>query len=1097
MTDPDAESATRKRELLARRLRERTAKPAAYPLSFGQQRLWFLDKFSPGGAVYNIPLALRLRGVLDRAALRRALDGVVARHAALRTTFPDSGGEPVQLVAPTGTAALVEHDLSDGDRDAVAQLFADQRGADGFDLHRGPLFRTELGRFAEDDHVLVLNLHHIISDAWSLSVLLAEIGEGYAAAVGGREPVLPALRLQYPDFAVWQRDRMGDATAAGHLAYWAEHLAGAPELLTLPTDRPRPAVASYRGALLPADVPAAGLAALEGLARAHGATLFMVLLAGFAARLGRLAGQADVVVGTPVAGRSHADLEGLIGFFVNTLALRAHVGGDPTFSELLGRVRESAVDGLAHAELPFERLVEHLRPQRSLGHAPLFQAQLILQNTPPLAFALPGLRISSMMPDPGVAKFDLTLAVEHRPNGLALGVEYSTDLFDEATVTDFTDRLVALLLAAADHPDKRISELDALTGVRRWEVVEGYNDTAVPLPDATTALDLVAGGADAVAVSGTDDPELTGPTLTYPELTYPELTYPTLTYAELDRRAGHVAALLQRHGVRRGDLVALHLPRTPELVAAVLGVWRAGAAYVPLDPGWPAGRLALMLADSGAAVLLSDPGSDPPAFDGPVLALADAEPAVPRPVPVTGEDLAYVSYTSGSTGTPKGVEVPHRAVVNLLTTFQHLFSPTSRDRLAAVTTLSFDISVLELLLPLVAGAEVLVVPGGTAADGVALRRLLADRRVTALQATPATWRLLHAAGGVPACVTTRISGGEALPRDLADDLLSDDSVLWNAYGPTETTVWSAAGLVDPSPAPVVIGPPIGNTRLYVLDGRLEPVPPGVVGELHIGGSGVARGYHDRPGQTADRFLPDPFARTPGSRLYATGDLVRHRADGTLEFLGRADHQVKVRGFRIELGEVEAALLASAEVREAVVVPRDARLVAYLVPAKRSEDLWARLRADLALRLPEYMVPATAVLLDAFPLTPNGKTDRTALPEPTWAAAGERVGPRDAVEEVLAGIWREVLDLPDIGVHDDFFALGGHSLLAAKALSRVHGAFAVTVPIGRMFAAPTVAGMAAALVALDEPGRVAAVAELHMQLAGMTDEEIDTMLGEAP
>ncbi|MEV0679062.1 amino acid adenylation domain-containing protein [Actinosynnema sp. NPDC050436] len=1077
MTDPDAGSAARKRELLARRLRERAAKPAAYPLSFGQQRLWFLDKFAPGGAVYNIPLALRVRGALDRDALRRALDGVVARHAALRTTFPDSGGEPVQLVAPTGTAELVEHDLPDGDRDAVAQAYADQRGADGFDLHRGPLFRTSLGRFADDDHVLVLSLHHIVSDAWSLSVLLAEVGEGYAAAVEGREPVLPALRLQYPDFAVWQRDRMGDETAAGHLEYWAGHLAGTPELLTLPTDRPRPAVASYRGALHPADVPAADLAALEGLARAHGATLFMVLLAGFAARLGRLAGQEDVVVGTPVAGRSHADLEGLIGFFVNTLALRAHVGGDPTFSELLGRVRESAVDGLAHADLPFERLVEHLSPQRSLGHAPLFQAQLILQNTPPLEFALPGLRLSSLTPDPGVSKFDLTLAVEHRDDGLALGVEYSTDLFDEATVTDFTDRLVALLVAAAAHPEKRISELDALTGVRRWEVLEGFNDTDLPLPAATTALNLVARDGDAVAVSGTGSG--------------------ALTYAELDRLADHVAALLQRHGVRRGSLVALHLPRTPELVASVLGVWKAGAAYVPLDPGWPGDRLALMLADSGAAVLLTDPALDPLAFDGPVLALTDAEPAVPRPTPVAGEDLAYVIYTSGSTGTPKGVEVPHRAVVNLLTSFQQLFSLAPGDRLAAVTTLSFDISVLELLLPLVAGAEVLVVPGDTAGDGVALGRLLADRRVSALQATPATWRLLHAAGDVPAGVTTRICGGEALPRDLADDLLTDESLLWNVYGPTETTVWSAAGLVDPPPAPVVIGPPIGNTRLYVLDDRLEPVPPGVVGELHVGGLGVARGYHDRPGLTASRFVPDPFGRVPGGRLYATGDLVRHRADGTLEFLGRADHQVKVRGFRIELGEVEAALLTSGEVREAVVVPRDSRLVAYLVPAKRSEDLWARLRAELALRLPEYMVPATAVLLDALPLTPNGKTDRNALPEPTWAADGERVGPRDAVEEVLAGIWREVLGLPDIGVHDDFFALGGHSLLAAKALARVHGTFAVTVPIGRMFAAPTVAGLATALVALDEPGRITAVAELRVQLAGMTDEEIEAMLGEAP
>ncbi|MFD7657749.1 amino acid adenylation domain-containing protein, partial [Actinosynnema sp. NPDC059797] len=1070
----------------ARRLRARAAAPTAYPLSFGQQRLWFLDKFSPGGAVYSVPIGLRLRGVLDTAALQRALDVLVNRHAALRTTFPDSGGEPVQLVAPTGSATLAVHDLSgDGatgaDRDAAAKRFADERAAVGFDLRRGPLFAAHLGRLADDDHVLVLSLHHIVSDAWSLSVLLGELGKAYDAALAGGEPDLPPLRLQYQDFAVWQRDQVAGEATAGHLEYWTRHLAGAPELLTLPTDRPRPAEVGYRGALHEAWVRPDDLAALERLAREHGATLFMVLLAGFAARLGRLAGQDEVVVGTPVAGRPHADLEHLVGFFVNTLALRAHVGGDPTFSELLARVRDVTVNGLAHADLPFERLVEHLRPRRSTGHSPVYQAQLILTNTPPLALSMSGLDVRSLVPDAGVSKFDLTLAADRQGDALGLGVEYRTDLFDAATITAFTDRLVALLVAAARDPGKRISELDALTGVQRWQVLEGRNATDLPLPPAATALDLVTG--DGTAVSGVDG---------------------RLTYAELDERARRYAALLRAHGVTRGSVVALCLPRTPDLVAAVLGAWRAGAAYVPLDPGWPADRLALMLADSGAAVLVA--GDDRrPAFDGTVLRPADADAHEPddAPCPASGEDLAYVIYTSGSTGTPKGVEVPHRAVVNLLVSFQELFELSPADRLAAVTTLSFDISVLELLLPLTAGAEVLVVPAEVAGDGAALRRLLVERDVTALQATPATWRLLLAAGGVPAGVATRICGGEALPRDLADDLLADDALLWNAYGPTETTVWSSAGLVEPSPAPVALGPPIGNTRLYVLGPGLEPVPPGVVGELHIGGAGVARGYHDRPGLTAARFVPDPFGPAPGARLYATGDLVRHRSDGSLEFLGRADHQVKVRGFRIELGEVEAALLATGEVREAVVRAVDERLVAYVVPDGAGpgdgaeNGLWPRLRARLAERLPDYMLPAGAVVLDAFPLTPNGKTDRNALPAPTWAAEGERVAPRDDVERVLADIWAEVLGVPEVGVHDDFFALGGHSLLAAKALARVHGAFSVAVPIGRMFAAPTVAGVAAALTALEDvPGRVAAVAELRVQLAGMSAEEVQAMLGEA-
>ncbi|MGM1064983.1 amino acid adenylation domain-containing protein, partial [Saccharothrix sp. Mg75] len=1050
---------------------------------FGQQRLWFLDRFAPGSAVYNVPVALRLRGALDRAALRRALDVLVERHAALRTTFPDSGGEPVQLVAPTGTATVTEHDLPghdlpDGDRDAEAQRFADERGGVGFDLHRGPVFRVSLGRFADDDHVLVLNLHHICSDAWSLSVLLGELGTAYDAALAGRAPELPPLTLQYPDYAVWQRDRMGDDLVAEHLDYWARHLDGAPELLTLPTDRPRPAVVSYRGALRYGYLPAGPLAALEGVAREHGVTTFMVLLAAFAARLGRLAGQDDVVVGTPVAGRSHPDLEGLVGFFVNTLPLRVDVGGDPTFSELLARVRKSVVDGLAHAELPFERLVEHLSPQRSTGHAPLHQAQLIFTNTPAMVLAMTGLEVSPLVPDPKVSKFDLTVAADRQGDRLALGVEYNSDLFDEDTVAEFTDRLIALLTAAAEHPDRRIGELDGLTGVQRWQVLEGHNATDLPLPPAATALDLVTGRG--TAVSGVGGP---------------------LTYDELAARSEQVAGLLRAHGAGPGSAVALCLPRTPDLVAAVLGVWKAGAAYVPLDPGWPADRLALMLADSGASVLLTDRAFA--GWDGAVLGLADADafPAAPTGTPApaspaTGEDLAYVIYTSGSTGTPKGVEVPHRAVVNLLVSFQQLFALGPGDRLAAVTTLSFDISVLELLLPLTAGAEVLVVPAETAADGNALRALLVEREVTALQATPATWRLLHAAGGVPAGVVTRVCGGEALPRDLADDLLSDDALLWNAYGPTETTVWSSAGLVEDSPAPVVLGPPIGNTRLYVLGPALEPVPPGVVGELHVGGSGVARGYHDRPALTASRFVPDPFSREPGRRLYATGDLVRHRGDGTLEFLGRVDHQVKVRGFRIELGEVEAALVACDGVREAVVLPVDERLVAYLVVDDPGDGLWARVRARLAERLPDYMLPATAVLLDAFPLTPNGKTDRKALPPPVWAAGGGRVAPRDAVEQVLAGLWAEVLGVAEVGVHDDFFALGGHSLLAAKVLTRVQGAFSVAVPIGRVFAAPTVAGMAAALASLDDPpGRVAAVAELRVQLAGLSAEEVEAMLGE--
>ncbi|WP_460444126.1 condensation domain-containing protein, partial [Amycolatopsis cihanbeyliensis] len=543
MTEPDSAgpmSAVRKRELLGQRLRARATAPVPYPLSFGQQRLWFLDKFSAGSAAYNVPMGMRLRGRLDRAALRAALDSVVARHAALRTTFPESGGEPVQLVAPTGSATLREHTLTGQDRDAAAQRFADERGAEPFDLHSGPLLRADLGRFDEDDHVLVLNLHHIISDAWSLSVLLDELGICYRATVSGTRPELPELPVQYPDFAAWQRDRVGDG--AEHLDYWAEHLSGAPELLTLPTDRPRPAISTYRGALHEHAVPGALVDRLEALATRRGATLFMVLLAAFAARLGRLAGQEDVVVGTPVAGRAHPDLERLIGFIVNTLALRTHVGDDPTFEELLIRTRKVTVDGLAHAELPFEQLVERLSPQRSLGHAPVFQAQLILQNTPPLRMSFADLAATPVVVDPKVAKFDLTLAAERRGDELAFDIEYSTDLFDPETIADFADRFVALLAAVAENPGRRVSELDALTGVLRWEVLEGLNASELPLPTATTALDLIAGRPEDIAVSGPDGS--------------------ALTYRELDERAGRIAALLRAHGAGPDAPVGLCLPRT-------------------------------------------------------------------------------------------------------------------------------------------------------------------------------------------------------------------------------------------------------------------------------------------------------------------------------------------------------------------------------------------------------------------------------------------------------------------------------------------------------------------------------------------------------
>ncbi|RKR87004.1 amino acid adenylation domain-containing protein [Micromonospora pisi] len=1090
--------ATNKRALLARMLTERANAPRTYPVSSGQQRLWFLDRFQPGDPVYNIPVAFRLRGPLDVEALRAALELIVRRHGALRTSFADSGGEPVQVVRPTADPVLEVTDLSGGTAEEAARLVW-QEARRPFDLAHGPLFRTRLVRTADDDHHLSLCLHHIVSDAWSLGVLFTELNTAYAALREGRTPQLPELPAQYADYALWQREKLAGEALRDQLDYWLGQLRGAPALLTLPTDRPRPAAQSYRGAVHYFDFGAALLRRLREFNQASGATTFMTLMAGFSALLSRSSGQDELVIGTPVAGRNHADLEPLIGFFVNTLPLRVSVAGVPTFGELVDRVREATLGGLAHADVPFEKLVEELAPERSLGHAPVFQTQLIVQNTPPANLDLTDLTSTSLRVDSGTAKFDLSLVGEMTSDGgLHLAVEYDTALFDAESVARLARQLTTLLDAALTDPDRPVAEIPLLAGVERWRSVVDWNATARGLPPVASVLELLP----------VDDSEA-GPV---PAVSGPD---GAVNPAGLHERAAGLAYVLRARGVRPDTPVGICLDRGVGMLVGVLGTWHAGAGYLPLDPSLPADRLRYLLDDSGARVVvtqrsvrerLADLLADVPVvvcLDDDAAELA-AAPTDADPVPAHPDGLAYLIYTSGSTGRPKGVAVPHRSVLNLIASFHDDLGLTGADRFAAVTTLSFDISVLELLVPLVTGTPLTIVDSAVAGDGPALRELLVADGITAMQATPATWRLLLATGGVPAGLRLRLCGGEALPRDLADALLADGAMLWNCYGPTETTVWSAATPVAPSPATIDLGTPIANTELYVLDRIGQPVPVGVVGEVHIGGHGVVRGYPGRPGLTASRFVPDPFSGRPGARLYATGDLARQRADGRLEFLGRTDHQVKIRGFRIELGEIEEQLRAHDLVADAVVSTwaagsDDTRLVAYVVPTGApTPDLWAVLRPWLATRLPGYMVPATLVTLTALPVNANGKTDRGALPQPDWrdAVTAERVAPRDPVEQLLAEIWQQVLRVERLGVHDDFFALGGHSLLAAQALSRIGAAFELELPIRVLFEAPTVAAMADALVAREPvPGHVVTVAELRQDLAGLSTEELRTLLGE--
>jgi amino acid adenylation domain-containing protein len=1086
------------------------------PASQGQERLWFLDRLDPGNPAFDISYPVRLRGRLDAGALERALREVVRRHESLRTTFAAVNGRPVQRISADGGVRLEREDLSalsteELEREMLARV--QRLGQCRFRLDEGPLLRAVLLRMGADDHVLVLVVHHIVSDGWSLTVLFRELAAVYGAHLRGEASPLPPPALQYADWAAWQRTHLSGGRLQALLGWWRERLAGAPALLDLPTDRPRPPSGVHPAGAHRFRLPAATAQALRALARDAGATPFMALLAVFYATLARWSGQHDLVVGTPVGNRSRVETEDVIGFFLNTLPLRVDLSGDPSFREALARVREAASEAFAHQEFPFEKLVEALQPERSLSHNPVFQAMFVLQNATE-ALRLPGLAMEVLPVDRAVAQFDLTLTLtEGVAGGVGGALDYSAELFDAATMERFAHHYICLARLAAESPDAPLSALPLMDEAELRRVVVEWNATDAELPRGRCIHHLF--GAHARRGPGAPAVRFRGE---------------TVSYGELRRRALAVARVLRERGVGPESRVGVCMDRSPDSVAAVLGVLMAGGAFLPLDPAYPRERLAYMLNDSGASLLLASrshaelvPGhaAECVCLDD-VFASADAESRAVEPDAVAsrrvdpdevegtesesrepvsartasaledeveiepdGDDggadplnLAYVIYTSGSTGRPKGVGVPHLGLVNVAMAQRAAFGVGPGDRVLQFASPSFDTAVYEVVGALALGAELVLGTRDEMLPGPDLAAFLEREGVTVAILPPAALAVTPAAT-LPA-LRALSAAGEACPAEVVRRW-APGRRFFNEYGPTEATIWSTTAQCAPGTGAPPIGRPVPNVRVYVLDGALGPVPVGVRGELYVGGVGVARGYLGRPALTAERFVPDPFAREPGARLYRTGDMARWREDGQLEFAGRADDQVKVRGFRIEPGEVESALREHPAVRDAAVAARrgalgDARLVGWIVPADVSphpappvapavlarSELLSDVRAHLAERLPPHMIPSALVAVDALPLSPNGKVDRRALPDPGLRPDRASAPPAAGAERVVAEVWQEALGVSAVGADDNFFEVGGHSLLLVRVRDALAERFGRSLPLTDLFRYPTVAMLAAHL-----------------------------------
>lgn len=1030
-----------KQALLAKRLQGKAAPritiprrdpAAAIPLSFAQQRLWFLVQLEPDNPFYNIPTALRLEGDLELEAFQQAIDQLVQRHETLRTTFTTLDEQPQQIVHSRMVIPIEQVDLSGlpTEQDQEVERLAIADATQPFNLTQGPLLRIQLLRLAPSQSVLLINLHHIISDAWSTGIFVRELAYFYRAARQAEPATLPELPIQYADFAHWQRQQT--ARLDQQLSYWQQQFTTLPPVLALPTDRPRPAVQTYRGDRCALELSEPLTTSLKQLAQATDSTLFMVLLASFQILLHRYTHQTDITVGTPIANRNQTEIEGLIGFFINSLPLRADLSGNPTVKQLLAQIRERTLGAYAHQDLPFEKLVDALDIPRDLSRSPLYQVMLILQNAPNVSLDVPGLTLIPLHYGTQTTKLDLTLICLEQGPRLTAVMEFNPDLFDAATIEGMLTHWQTLLQGLTTAPTTPIDALPLWATALPPELHQ-WNQTEHDLPPL-----LIHQRFEAQA----------NRTPTAIALTYQQETF---TYQDLNHKANQLARYLKAQEIGPESFVGIHLHRSPDLLIALLAVLKAGGTYIPLDPTYPTPRLAYMVTDSGLKLVLTHLDLPQLTPDSPCLYLDrdrhlwGANTTQNLPPDALPDQLAYVIYTSGSTGQPKGVQITHQSVVNFLAHHQRTLKISATDRLLAVTSVSFDIAVLELFLPLAVGAQVILTDRDEATNGYQLAQKLTQ--ATLMQATPSTWRLLLAANWTGQSNLKILSGGEALPPDLAAQLLPKCKSLWNMYGPTETTIWSTHAQIKTASA-MTIGKPIANTEIYVLDPNLNSVPIGVVGELYIGGMGLARGYLNRPDLTADRFIPHPFSSVPGARLYRTGDLTRYRSDGSLQHFGRVDHQLKVRGVRIELSEIEFHLHQHPHIQTAVVVAQgvDNQLIAYCVPHPHQSLVPETLRQFLQQHLPMAMVPTLYVSLPTLPLTPNGKIDRRALPTPTAEVITRGhtfIAPRTETEQTLANIWADILSIKKIGIDDNFFDLGGDSIRSLQVVSRAQ---AVHIPL---------------------------------------------------